>query len=494
MTTTKELNLPPYSFEPQLNSQFVIHDPLLAEARMFKQAYQSPHDRRLLEHAQAYADFNAQTTLLEAALPEHISFSQQDYTSRGFEAFGQLLLPMLERGIAAISSKADLDRKGNGYALEQQRRQYELAEQVAIERMAKQELLNNYYVLTLSPYPKGMDEQIAQELGYLPEKQVGKLRLHDYNPQTRKKTIITFSFSEENQRLDRLVNQLTKLVEQNQGNTVNLDSSSSSIAYYLLPKQVGDWPAVYQKLGKGLYDEKNEQLLSKSTNTIDQAGSIAREIVNLDKELAISLLTNKPSQFIKDLAFQLLNPNNSYTQLFTPSDLLMLKGINNGFFNEDVARLIKKIALSNSYLQLAVLTKQPKVARLSLPKDIEPDIFNPSLAQIAWQLLGPMTMSFCGMGFEMYNNPNFYGYHPDFIRGYLFPSVQATKVTTCPQCKKRWLVNYEHGTYGIKCSCGNRVRGGQGAKCIIDAAKIAEYYEKSAFKEAEFVDNRETWD
>lgn len=476
-----------------VEAQSVVNDPLLAETKMFSKAYQQ-NDLRLLGQAENYANFNAQTTLLEAVLPEHISFSQQKYTNNGFQAFGELLIPMLERGIAAISLQAQNDFKGNGYAMERQRRQCELAEQLTLEQMAREGLLDNYYVLTVSPYPRDMNKKIAQELGYLPEEQVGKLRLHDFDSNSQNKTIVNFSFSENNQNLEELLNQLTVIITQNNGEVRPLESSLPLINCYLLPKQVGSWSIVHQELAGCLYGSKNKQLLSRSNETINQAEFMAKELVNLDKELAISLLTNKPTQYIQDIVNKLIDSSSFSNQLFTPNDQFLLRGISDNFFNDELARLIKKVALSNSYIKLAVFTKQPKTAHFSLPRDTKSGIFDPSLAQIAHQLFTPMTMSFCGMGFELYNNSVFYGYNPDLIRGYLLPSSKATKVTSCPKCGKSWLVNLEHGTYGIKCSCGNKVKGGDGAKCIVTASKQAQSYQKLTLKEAEFADSRETWD
>ena len=89
-----------------------------------------------------------------------------------------------------------------------------------------------------------------------------------------------------------------------------------------------------------------------------------------------------------------------------------------------------------------------------------------------------------------------YGY-----ASYLYDSSsKATKVTHCPSCGKSWLVSSEHGIYGIRCSCGNKVAGGNGAKCIVGGAALPTAYDLQSLNRAKFAkdsddsDNLETWD
>jgi hypothetical protein len=454
---------------------------LLAEVNLFRQAFRED-DGHALNHAREYSYWNNRTALLEAVSKRGVSLTRQDYhPSEGrFYAFGRPIAAILAEGVRAVLPQA---QTGDGYNVEFSRRQLELREEQFLEEIAQSGGLDQQLMLTISPYPEEMPDEVASSLGYDPATRAGKLRIHHFDRDHLRKETAEIFFTESSLPKIRAIAKALGKEELFR----SLDSPSAALGQpiFLDKSLFPDYLAVLNELSSTLYDNPKvgEQIVIDSRRILKRAEPLIVGLVNLDEELALSLTRGAATPSIKEVLNNYLDKFWQGSINFSESDYLALTdGL--GHFSEKTAEVLKKIALINTYVQIDGVVKQPKnKAELSL--------FDNEEAIMQAMAMGEANISYCGMSL---NSPyGAYGWGAEVTWGVLFGSAQGNMmaanemhITRCPSCGQEWLVSEAvHGKQGIRCSCGNSVEGGTGALCIVKAAKLAGGIDRIMFAEAE---------
>lgn len=421
----------------------VIYSPFLAEVRNIGRALYNFREREI---ACSYARCNEQAALLEAVSKQSVSVSQQLLVDGQFAAFNQPLVPMFERGLAAATRKMASDSR---FKVEVWRRSKELEEQLQLNELAQSGELNSHYLLTISPYPEEMDEKTSQELGYFPQERVGKIRIHDFNPQTGMKQTIEFFFTRSSLEKVRLIAAALGLGD----SFSHLVNPSQTLDQRVLVSKlrVGSWLDLLRLLGPVLYDGQHQDIIAKSQVVLSEAQPLIDSLVNLDTELALSLEKRQPTARILQMINLYLRKYPRRMTSFPELDRnLLLFG--RSYFTDEVAIVLKKIALMNTYTQVAVLTDQPSVKHLAYMKRYIRDHLsiydNPAIDGFMMGRLGSPGFAFCGVALDPAN--------------YLRRLFGLESKFECPNCNR-----ITYGPVGDRCP-----------KCNITKAEWKEKLEK----------------
>jgi len=471
-------NLPDWSDPGQSN-------PLLSEVNLFRRASENNHEG-WLAYAREYSYWNNRTALLEAVSKRGVSLTRQDYQAEegAFYGFGQPITSILSAGLRAVTERS---QSNPGYQVEVGRRELELREEQLLEELARSGGLNNQLMLTISPYPEELSESIAAELGYVPKTRSGKVRIHNFNPGGLSKETAEIFFTESSlPKIRAIAKALGK-----EALFRSLSAPSEALGQpVLLDKSLfPDYLAVLNSLSSVLYDDPGagEQIVKNSYAVLEKAEPLIGDLVGLDEDLAVSLIRGEANSQIREIITGYLEKIHSGLVNLSDVDYGALRdGL--GYFSETTAAVLKKIALVNTYIQVSDLIKRPKEnPRLSL--------FNNQEAIEMAMAMGAAEMSYCGVSL---NNPyGAYGWGVATAYNVIFGQddrvAHEPRTTRCPSCQHEWLVTEAvHGKQGIRCSCGNSVRG-EGALCIVRSSKLAGSLDRLLLNQAN-TDTLETYD
>jgi hypothetical protein len=456
----------------------------MADITNMQRAYKEKNPQKILRERQK-TRANEKTALLEAVTAQSMSANLTNYSPEGFVFAGERVLQFLDRGVAFMQYKSE----GNPlYEVELARRRYEYQEQYLLETEAAQGTLDWAYKVVFSPFPDDMDEQVSRELGYDPHKKTAKVRIHNFDSQTGENETTEIIFADSLQKRQQLLTMLGP----NDKSLSSLPATAILGQIFSFPKSEYAFGDLVKKLGAILFDENQAEQVSVGSVFVAEKGTpFIKGLARLDEELAKSLLERKPTNAVANALEQI----QFFAGLSEGEQQILANA--HYVFTEGMARLIKKIALTNTYLQVALLTDNQKVVGLAVDKralTMNADLFfNPYLSEIMMDMM-PVNISFCGGSFEAEGS---YGFEPRYWSEYLFGrgAPNEKRVTHCPNCKTTLLLNREHIDKGIACRCGSRVPRGVGAECIFENSKSAQGHENNRYEMAGFDSNwLETWD
>jgi hypothetical protein len=439
----------------------ISQNPLLAEIQDIRGVLYRPDQRNV---ALQYARCNEQTALLEAVSKESVSVTQQFFIDGQFCAFNQPLVPMFQRGVDAAmrmrdkrttdsgqpASPARLAAKraggrtadNNSYAVEVWRREKERDEQVQLNSLAEAGQLNSHYMIVISPFPEEMNEQTAHELGYFPQERAGKIRIHDFDSHSGMKQTIEFFYTQSS--LEKIKSMARLLGMSSMFNDISEPSQALERTMLISKLRVGTWTDILRLLGPVIYENDGQDIAKKSQIILNEAQPLVDSLVHFDTELALSLEQGEPRPAVLRMINLYLRKYPKESAALSEQDRYLLYA-GRDRFTEDVAVVLKKIALINTYTQVAVLTDEPSVKELSHMKNYVRNHLsiydNPAIDGF---LLGggrSVAFSFCGMSID--GAQSAYGYMPaDYLRS-LFGNEL---VFECPSCHR---VTY--GPVGNRC-------------------------------------------
>ncbi|MFA6005831.1 MAG: hypothetical protein WC775_05100 [Patescibacteria group bacterium] len=424
-------------------------NPLLAEIHDIRSQLYDPRRRQA---ALEYARCNEQTALLEAVSKESVSVTRQVFIDGQFSAFNQPLVPMFQRGVdearrmaskESIKYKAGSLKEGdNSFDVEIWRRERELDEQVKLNEYAVSGELNSHYMIVVSPFPEEMNPHTAHELGYFPEKRAGKVRIHDLNPQTGIKQTIEFFYTGSTLEKIKEIGNLLGL----EGVFAHLKSPSYALEQTIMVSKVrtGGWLDILRLLSPVLYENGAQDVARKSQVVLSEAQPLIDSLVQFDVEMALSLDKGEPRPAVLKMINLYLRKYPKESAVLSERDRYLLY-LGRDRFTNNVAAVLKKIALINTYTQVAVLTDEPSVKDIAHLKSYirnHLSIYdNPAIDGFLSGGARSVAFSFCGMSIG--GAQSAYGYMPaDYLRAMFGNEL----VFECPSCHR---VTY--GPVGNRC-------------------------------------------
>lgn len=308
-----------------------------------------------------YVWWNEMTAATEAVTDGHIWITRQRWNRQvgDFEAFGEEITPMMERGVSQVDGLMGYD-----WELERGRRGVELDENFNLRGEYYLDNLEDKAVVMISPYPEEMSLGFATKRSYDPEKKRAMVRVHKVDGAGNKQIIQIGLDNSSTEAFRRLLEKMGVETAERLGST---EVMALSVAM-LVDKESG-WASVVELarqydvvleemarergqakryfLGKevGLVERDYEGLERKREFVEGEIAPFVDSLVDFDVELAQSLVTGKPVGLVADRVWRYLTPTKmGGEERFLVSDeerkVLRLGLV--GKFGEEAAQILKE--------------------------------------------------------------------------------------------------------------------------------------------------------
>lgn len=421
-----------------------------------------------------YSHANETSQLLEAVTKRAVTRSIYQFRNGDTHLNNFAVTPMLQRGIAIMEGKATSDPT---YAFELARRQYELREQQRLLGQLENGKLNNSYLVTISPFPEEANTITAQNVGYFTKERTGKLRIVT-NTDKGVEIVEMFFPQGDLQKAKEIAKLLGKSADHVE-HTAQMLGEQIEIS----KEKYATWEELFSRLSDTLYQDEAPRIVENTRRVLHQAAPVVEDIVHMDQELAKSLLDGYPTQEVKSLLFRYVNATDSSGNPILPIDESDILWDGMGNFSKEAAKIIAKLVRLSCYTRVAQMTHQNSVSDYRRYVDVDeartPAYLDPNISMF----FGDTLFSFCGgsIGGRM---PGF-GSMVNMLYG--VPTYTGeVKVTTCPGCRNKCLLNEAHVDKGIGCPhCSNKVEGGCDSEAIVAASRKANDWELMSYLTAE---------
>jgi len=433
-----------------------IHDyvPLLAEVDLFMEVDHTWEE----EIVQAGIYANELCGLVEGIDKEGMLLytSVLDEQLGDFVAGGQVMGNILNDGIEYCEKEKAYatGSKKEVLGIELERRKYEQEEHRRFVDLVQQGRAEDHVQIIVSPFPEeaaSIDPQAVKALGYDLDKKTWKVRGRWYDGKSKKMT--TVEFLAKNSSLTKINNFLK--------DAFNIDlpaRHTNDILYcpFLKEKEeFQNWQSFFDHIAPFLHDENEpDVIVERAKKMIQTATPLAEQLTTLDKELAVSLKSGRPSLVVQALI-------QDYHALG------QLRGHSPEHFTRQLAARIKELGIITALVELAIKTGNTKSLRGMEHYRSEQDPDRGGLRALIAQ--NPVEYVVCG---STLTSGGAYSWNVESVKIVLFGSEK--RIVTCPSCQHENALDKSHIAHGIVCwNCGAKVPSGEASECIVLTARAA---------------------
>lgn len=373
-----------------------------------------------------------------------------------FVAGGQVMGRILGDGIEYCMNeeKTATGSRKKVLGIEVERRKYEQEEHRRFVDLVQQGRAEDHVQIIVSPFPEeaaSIDAHTVKALGYDLEKKTWKVRGRWYDGKSKKMT--TVEFLAKNSSLEKINNFLKDAFH------IDLPARHTNdilyCPFFKEKEEFQNWHSFFDHIAPFLHDEnKPDIIVERAIRMIQAATPLAEQLTTLDKELAESLKSGRPSNVVQALI-------QDYHALG------QLRGHSSEHFTRQLAARIKELGIITALVELAIKTGNTKSLRGMDHYRSEQDPDRSGLRALIAQ--NPVEYVVCG---STLNSGSAYSWNSEAVKIMLFGSEK--RIVTCPSCQHENALDKSHIAHGIACwSCGAKVPSGEASECIVLTARSA---------------------